>query len=122
MNIKIIINDTELTATIDDEQFAEKLGDVLPVESSARTWGEEVYFSLPVEDDLDDDATDVVDPGTVTFWVQGSAMAIPYGPTPASHDNECRLASAVNILGDLDGNPDQLAEICDGDSVRVEHA
>lgn len=122
MNIKIISNDTELTATIDDEQFAEKLGDVLPVESSARTWGEEVYFSLPVEDDLDDDATDVVDPGTVTFWVQGSAMAIPYGPTPASHDNECRLASAVNILGDLDGNPDQLAEISDGDSVRVEHA
>jgi hypothetical protein len=120
MNIKIISNDTELTATIDDDDFAEKLEEALPVESSARTWGEEVYFTLPIHDDVNDDATDVVDPGTVTYWAQGSAMAIPYGPTPASHDDECRLAAAVNILGELDGDPDQLGDISDGDPVRVE--
>ncbi len=120
MKIRIVSGDTELPATIHDEDFAARMKEALPIESSARTWGKEVYFDIPIQDDLDENATDVVDPGTVTYWVQGSALAIPYGPTPASHDDECRLASAVNILGELDGNPEELAEISDGDTVRVE--
>lgn len=120
MKIRIVSGDTELPATIHDEDFAARMEEALPIESSARTWGKEVYFDIPIQDDLDENATDVVDPGTVTYWVQGSALAIPYGPTPASHDDECRLASAVNILGELDGNPEELAEISDGDTVRVE--
>ncbi len=120
MKIKITSNDTEWTARITDEAFAEKLRDVLPVESSASTWGQEVYFEVPVEDELNPDATEVVEPGTLTFWVQGKAIAIPYGPTPASRDDEPRLVTAVNPIGELDGDPDRLDALTDGDPVRVE--
>ncbi len=120
MDILIKSNDTELTAEIHHDEFAEKLQEVLPVDTSASTWGDEVYFRIPVEEDLDENATDVVDPGTVTYWVQGSAMAIPYGPTPASHDDECRLAARVNIRGKLTDDPERLDEISAGDPIRIE--
>ncbi len=120
MQIKITSNDTELTGRIDHDEFAEKLAPHLPVSTTASTYGEEVYFDLPVEMDVEDDATDVVDPGTITFWCEGTAMAIPYGPTPSSHEDECRLAADVNILGELDGDPDRLDNISAGDPISVE--
>jgi len=119
MKIRITSNDTELTALITDEAFAEKLRNILPVESSANTYGQELYFDLPIEDELHPDATDVVDPGTVTFWVQGSAMAIPYGPTPASKGDECRLVTDVNPVGRIEGDPERLGQISAGDPIRV---
>ncbi len=122
MKITISSGDTELTARIDRDSFAEKLREVLPVESSASTYGDEVYFNLPVDDERQPDATDVVEAGTVTFWVEGNAMAIPYGPTPASHDDECRLVTDVNPVGSLEDDPDKLDHISEGDSIRLEQA
>jgi hypothetical protein len=61
-----------------------------------------------------------VEPGTVAFWTDGYALALPYGPTPISRGDECRLASPCNVLGRLDGDPRLLATVRDGDPVRVE--
>jgi hypothetical protein len=96
--------------------------EALPCSSEARTWGEEVYFALPVEADLEADARQVVDPGTVCFWVEGHSLAIPFGRTPASRGDECRLVTAVNVLGRLEGDPRALAAIRDGDELEVESA
>jgi len=74
------------------------LSDILPFESVVETWGDEVYFETPIAMSLDSDATDVVDKGTVCFWTQGNSIAIPFGPTPASVADECRLVAPVNIL------------------------
>ena len=71
---------------------------------------------------LEPTARQVVDPGTVCFWVQGSSLALPYGPTPVSHGHECRLVSPCNVLGRLIGDPTILAEVHDGDEVTVELA
>ena len=60
--------------------------------------------------------------GTVCFWVQGNSLALPFGPTPASHADECRLVTQVNILGMLEGEANQLAAIEDGDAIRVSAA
>ncbi len=74
----------ELVAALDDTPTAKALVAALPAKSKANTWGEEVYFSLKVDAKLESSAREVVDPGTVCFWVQGSSLALPYGPTPVS--------------------------------------
>jgi hypothetical protein len=94
----------------------------LPCESRIQTWGEEVYFSLPLTAALEPDARQVVDPGTVCFWVDGSALALPWGRTPVSQGDECRLVSSCNVLGRLRGDPALLASARDGDPVRIELA
>ncbi|MBY0270634.1 MAG: hypothetical protein K2X06_12240 [Burkholderiales bacterium] len=98
----------------------DKLLAVLPCVSSVNTWGEEVYFSLPVAAALEPGAKQVVDPGTVCFWVEGSALALPWGRTPVSRGDECRLVSPCNVLGRIRGDPSVLKSARDGDVVRVE--
>jgi hypothetical protein len=109
-----------LTATLDDTPTAQALRKALPLTATARTWGEEVYFDTGVSVSRETDARQVVDPGTVAFWTEGDALALPYGPTPVSRGDECRLASPCNVLGRLDGDPRLLATVRDGDPVRVE--
>ena len=112
----------EVTATLGDTPTAHLVLGALPAKSRASTWGEEVYFSLPVSAKKEKGAVDVVPPGTVCFWVEGSSLALPYGPTPVSKGDECRLVTAVNVLGKLDGDPRALAGIRDGDQVEVSNA
>ena len=120
MRIRIHWANGEVTATLKDTPTAREVHAALPCTSRANTWGEEVYFSLPVTAELEPDAQEVVPPGTVCFWVEGSSLAIPYGPTPVSQGNECRLVTKVNILGQLDGDPRVLDSIRDGDPITVE--
>jgi len=120
MRILIVWESGEVRAELDDTPTARKIIEALPYESRASTWGDEVYFSLPVVTTLEENAHDVVDPGTVCFWVEGSSLAIPFGPTPASRGDECRLVTKVNIVGTIVGDPKELASIRDGDPVRVE--
>jgi hypothetical protein len=72
--------------------------------------------------DLEADARQVVPPGTICFWVQGDSLAIPFGPTPVSTGDECRLVTKVNVLGKLEGDPRVLQSIRDGDAIQVEIA
>ncbi|WP_405924766.1 cyclophilin-like fold protein [Streptomyces sp. NBC_00035] len=109
-----------LTATLDDTPTAQALAKALPLTSTARTWGEEVYFDTGVSVAREAGAQQVVEPGTVAFWTDGDALALPYGPTPMSRGTECRLASPCNILGRVDGDPRTLATVREGDPVRVE--
>lgn len=94
----------------------------LPCSSTASRWGDEVYFRAPVEAELDHDARQVVPRGTICFWVQGSSVAIPYGPTPVSVGKECRLVTAVNVIGAIEGDADLLSTVEEGDPIAVEAA
>jgi hypothetical protein len=109
-------------ADLDPGPTAERLLAALPCESRINLWGEEVYFTLPVRAALEPGACQVVEPGTVCFWTEGGALALPWGRTPASHGDECRLVSPCNVLGRLRGDPGVLASARDGDIVRVEAA
>ncbi|WP_031071832.1 cyclophilin-like fold protein [Streptomyces sp. NRRL S-118] len=120
MQIRISWPAGHTTATIEETPTSKALAGVLPITSTARSWGEEVYFDTPVSTALEADARQVVEPGTVAFWTEGDALALPYGPTPVSRGDECRLASRCNVLGRLDGDPRVLATVRDGDPVRVE--
>lgn len=118
--IRIAWRSGEVTADLKDTPTAKKLLAALPCKVSAKTWGKEVYFSLPVKARLEPDAQQVVDPGSVCFWVDGDALALPFGPTPISKGNECRLVSKCNLLGKIAGDPQPLESVRDGDEIRVE--
>ena len=111
-----------LDAELLDTPTAKAFAAALPVTSSALTWGEEVYFATPVSAKLEADAQQVVEPGTVCFWTEGDALALPYGRTPISTDERPKLASRCNVLGRLEGNPKGLAKIRSGDKISVTRA
>ena len=94
----------------------------LPFESTAQTWGEEVYFSTPVSAKLEPDAKQVVEPGTVCFWTQGDSIALPFGRTPISTDHRPKLANPCNVLGKIVGDFGDLAKVRPGGKVVVEKA
>jgi hypothetical protein len=120
MRIRISWHGSETIGVLADTPTARKLLDASPCDSSANTWGEEVYFGVPVRADLDPDAKQVVPPGSICFWVEGQSLAIPFGRTPSSRGNECRLVTAVNVLGKLEGDPRVLDSVNAGDAIRVE--
>ena len=101
---------------------ADQLFAALPCSSTVNTWGEEVYFTLPIRAALEPGAQQVVDPGTVGFWVDGSALALPWGRTPASRGDECRLVSPCSVLGRIRGDALVLRTAKDGDTIRIEAA
>jgi hypothetical protein len=109
----------EAFAQLADTPTAKAVAAALPAKARANTWGEEVYFTLKADVKLESDAREVVDPGTVCYWVQGSSLALPYGPTPVSRGNECRLVTKVNVLGKLEGDAHKLATVRDGDAIEV---
>ncbi len=118
--IQIIINEHEITARLSDSATANAIHAALPFESKAQTWGEEVYFSTPVTNQiLEDDAKDVVELGELAFWVEGNCIAIGFGPTPISQGNEIRLAARTNIWGHTDYDLTMLKNVRSGDQIQV---
>ena len=93
------IGDVAVQAEWNDSETARKIRDALPLEATGSYWGGEIYFGIPVSANLEPDARDVVEPGTVAYWAEGQCLCIFWGPTPASHGSECRAASEVNVVG-----------------------
>jgi hypothetical protein len=106
-------------ATLNDTPTARALVAALPLTAKAQTWGEEVYFEIPVKATLEKDAKQVVPPGTLCFWVEGSSLALPWGRTPISEGDEPRLVTRCNVLGKIDGEARQLASVRSGDAITL---
>jgi hypothetical protein len=122
MRIRILWPAGQATALLRSTPTSAALWDALPISSRASTWGDEVYFGTAVSVPREDDAQQVVEPGTVAYWTDGDSLALPFGPTPISRGDECRLASACNILGALEGDAQVLRTVRQGDPIRVEQA
>lgn len=120
--VKITVGGVALTAELFDTPTAEAIWRALPIDSTANTWGDEVYFAVPVDVALEADAKDVVEAGELAFWVEGRSIAIGYGPTPISHGDEIRLAAKTNIWGRARDDVTRLKAARGGDRVTVERA
>ena len=117
--IRIKAGSVEAVAELNDTTTADKVWDILPVDSEVNTWGDEVYFAIPLHMELED-GREVVEAGELGYWPTGSAFCIFFGVTPASHGEEIRAASAVNIFGRLTGAPGEFKQVGSGERVTVE--
>lgn len=110
MRIRIQVGEVALEAELNDTATAAKIGEALPVRSSFNTWGDEIYFSIPVDAELDDSAREVVEIGDLGYWPPGSAFCIFFGLTPVSEPGRIMPASAVNVVGKVTGDATLLKQ------------
>ncbi len=112
------------TVTVDAElahtPTADLIGNILPFEGSFHTWGDEIYFSIPVHAELDATAREVVELGDLGYWPPGNAFCIFFGPTPMSRGDEIRPAGPVNIVGRLTGDPAKVKSAMGEARIRIE--
>jgi len=118
--IKIKIGPLELTAELYDTPTAETIHHSLPINGSVNRWGQEIYFSIGQEIDLEDDATEVVQKGELGYWPVGRAFCIFWGKTPASINVEPRAASPVNVFGKVLDDLDMLDKVSPSTEIRIE--
>jgi len=118
--LRMQIGSVAIDAEVFDTPTGNALYDALPFAATASTWGDEVYFSTPVTITREPDARDVVTAGELAFWVEGSSIAIGFGPTPISQGNEIRLAAPTNIWGRALSDVSHLSVIRDGAPIQVE--
>ena len=120
--IVIAAGAVEVTAELHDTPTADVVWEALPFEAAASTWGDEIYFGIPVSADEEPGASPVVELGAVAYWPPGSALCLFFGRTPASRGDEIRAASAVNVFGSIDGDPAVLKRVPDGERITVDRA
>jgi hypothetical protein len=118
-DIRITAGAVSILATLGDSPTARAIRAALPITGRASTWGDEIYFSIPV-DANEQAAQAVVQVGDIAYWPPGSALCLFFGPTPASRGNEVRPASPVNVVGRMAGDATVLRQVPEGTLVRVE--
>ena len=118
--IKITSGPVVAIADLDDNATAKAIWEVLPIKGQANTWGDEIYFEVPVFLEASGDARETVAVGELGYWPQGHAFCIFFGPTPASQGDEPRAASAVNVFGRLAGDATILRQVRSGEAVFIE--
>ena len=120
-SINLKFSNYTLNIKLRSTNTANAIKNILPFKSIVKTWGDEIYFEIPIEKniDLESDAKDIIDLGEVAYWIDGKSIAIGYGKTPISQNNEIRLAAKTNIWGDAVINIKELNKIKDGDEVII---
>lgn len=117
-SINIKFDNSSFEGVLNDSNTSNLIWDSLPINSSVSTWGDEIYFSIPVSDN-EDNSKAIVELGDLGYWPPGNAFCIFFGLTPASSEGEIRPASPVNILGKIIGELDSLKQVKPGESVII---
>jgi hypothetical protein len=118
--MKITAGNVAAQAVLNDSPTARKIWEALPIEAKGDTWGDEIYFGIPVKAPLEKNAKEVVEVGDFGFWPPGHAFCIFFGPTPVSRGNEVRPASAVNVVGRIEGDAKVFKKVPSGAKVKIE--
>jgi hypothetical protein len=124
MRVRITTESTgpvEAEVTDENPVTAKAILEALPLRGRANTWGEEIYFTIPVEGDVENQKV-VVELGALAFWPPGNAFCIFFGRTPASKGDEIRPASEVNVFGRIIGDSKVFKRVRDGEEVTIEAA
>lgn len=121
MKIKIIIGDLTMDGELNDSPTAKKITEALPIKAPFDTWGDEIYFTIPVDAELDETAREEVEMGDLGYWPTGKAFCIFFGQTPMSEPGKIIPASAVNVVGRVLGDAARFKEVMgEGKEVTLE--
>lgn len=119
--IRITVGTISLLAELNETKTAEAIWQVLPLKGSANLWGEEIYFSIPLQMELED-GRETVEAGDIGYWPPGQALCLFFGPTPVSAPGEIRPYSPVTVVGKMLDDPSRLKEVKPSASVTIERA
>jgi len=117
--IRIKAGKVEVSAELNSTKTAQAIWDALPISNQGNRWGEEIYFSIPVNVEPEN-AQEVVAMGDIGYWPPGTAFCIFFGPTPMSRGQEIRPASAVNVFGKVIGDATVLKQVGSGTEIIIE--
>ena len=117
--IKIRTGRLEALAQLNKSAIAKLVWDALPISASVSTWGDEIYFTIPVKSEPVD-PKEVVNLGDIGYWPDGKCFCIFFGPTPVSAKGEIRPASSVEVIGKLLTNPLELKQVRSGEKIVLE--
>jgi uncharacterized protein len=120
MRIALRIGTLSMEAELNETTTAKKIAAALPLRTSFNTWGDEIYFAIPVDAALDDSAQEAVELGDLGYWPPGKALCIFFGQTPVSQPGKIRPASAVNVIGKVLGDATQFKTVMREREVVVE--
>jgi uncharacterized protein len=120
MRIAIRIGTLSMEGELNETPTAQKIAAALPLRTAFNTWGDEIYFAIPVDADLDDSAQEVVELGDLGYWPPGKAWCIFFGQTPVSQSGKIMPASAVNVIGKVLGDATQFKTVMREREVIVE--
>jgi len=115
------IGSVEAEMIEENPETAEAVWDALPIEGIAERWGDEVYFSTPIELG-EENARERVEVGEVAYWPPGRAICIFFGSTPVSRGGEIRAASPVNVFARILGDATIFRKVRMGERILVERA
>jgi hypothetical protein len=108
-----------MSAELNDTPTASQILETLPLESTTNVWGEEIYFTIPLQLNLEPDAREEVEVGDLGYWPSGPAFCIFFGPTPVSTGDKPRAYSPVNVFGRIQGDAKQFKTVSGGVKIRV---
>jgi hypothetical protein len=117
--IRITAGSVAADAVLDDSATSGLVWDALPLAVAGETWGDEIYFRIPVNA-KPENPRETVELGDLGYWPPGAAFCIFFGRTPSSRGEEIRPASPVNVFGKLAGDPTIFKKVRSGTPVRVE--
>lgn len=121
--VLISIEHLRLAGVLNDSLTAQRIWDALPFKGSTSLWGREIFFPIPVSSRKEKDfSSETVERGDLAFWPKGKCFCIFFGPTPVSSDGEIRPASAVNVVGYLQGDYNRLKDVDENSPVLIEKA
>jgi hypothetical protein len=107
-------------AELNEGPTAQAIVEALPITGRANTWGDEIYFRIPVDTTLEADARAEMEVGELAYWPAGNAFCIFFGPTPASQGDAPVAASPVNVVGRVVGDATVFRAVASGAEVRLE--
>lgn len=102
--IRIEVGPLRLQGEFNDTPCARAIVALLPISAEPDTWGDEFFFPIGLDHPLEKGAAERVEAGEIGYWPPGRALAIFFGPTPASQGSEPVAASAVNRVGRILGD------------------
>jgi hypothetical protein len=120
--ITITAGSVTMEAELNDSPTAQLIWESLPITGRANTWGDEIYFGIPVRAEQVPDARADVEVGELGYWPAGSAFCIFFGPTPVSSGDQPRAASPVNVVGRVLGDATAFRKVGAGATVTLSKA